>query len=247
MRSYSADLHVHSVLSPCGDWSMSPASILARARAVGLDLIAIMDHNMAENGAALRAAAAGSSVSVLYGMELETAEEVHVLCLFDSLSDALAWQEVVYRHLPEVANDPDRFSDQVVVDWEDNVVRTEMRLLANATDIPLLDAFAMVEARGGLPIPAHVDRRAHSLVSQLGFPPSELRLAAVELSPFAPERFMEQQAWQRPIPAVAFSDAHFIHEVGRRRTIFRVANPTVEEIRRALRAADGRSAWISDR
>ncbi|HOJ22201.1 MAG TPA: PHP domain-containing protein, partial [Armatimonadota bacterium] len=125
---YAADLHVHSVLSPCGDLEMSPGRILERAAAVGLDLIAVTDHNMAENGGALRTLAAGSPVAVLYGMELETAEEAHLLCLFDALEVAAAWQEYVYARLPDVANDPLRFGDQVVVNEKEEIVRFESRL-----------------------------------------------------------------------------------------------------------------------
>lgn len=240
LRHFSADLHLHSVLSPCGDLRVSPASVLRRAREVGLDLIAFTDHNMAENGRALGALAAGSGVAVLYGMELETAEEVHLLCLFDQLEAALQWQETVYAQLPEIDNDADRFGDQVVVDAEENIVRFEPRLLANATEITFAAACAQVEARGGLAIPAHVDRRVQSLISQLGFPPPGLALSAVELSRFAGEEMRRQHPWLNSVPVVRFSDAHFLHEVGAQFTRFQLAAPTLEEIRWALRGEEGR-------
>ena len=237
---YAADLHIHSVLSPCGDLEMSPGRILERAAAVGLDLIAITDHNMAENGRALRTLAAGSPVAVLYGMELETAEEAHLVCLFDSLEVAASWQEFVYSRLPDLANDALRFGDQVVVNEKDEIVRFERRLLANAASVTLDEACAEVHARGGLAIAAHVDRPAHSVVSQLGFP-SSVRLDAVELTRHATEGFVATHAhWLRGLAAVRFSDAHFLHDVGAQRTYFRIEAPTVSEIALALRGEAGR-------
>ena len=243
MKLFAADLHLHSVLSPCDDLSMSPSRILERARALWLDLISHTDHNKAENGSALRALAAGSGVSVLYRMELETVEEVHLLCLFDALEEALAWQEVVYARLPDIANDPDRFGDQVVVDADENIVRFEPRLLANASGIPLADACALVTERGGLAIPAHVDRPAQSLVSQLGFPPPGLPLDAVELTRHAPADFAARHAWwMKDTAVVRFSDAHFPDDIGAQHTLFRLEALTVAEIRLALRGEAGREA-----
>lgn len=238
---YAADLHVHSVLSPCGDLEMSPGRILERAKAVGLDLIAITDHNMVENGAALRALAAGGPVSVLFGMEMETVEEVHLLCLFDALDVAMGWQDVVYARLPDVANDAARFGDQVVVDAKEDIVRFEPRLLANATAIPLDEACEEVSARGGLVIPAHVDRPSHSVVSQLGFLPPDVRVDAVEVTRYVTDGFLAAHAkWLRGVTVVRFSDAHFLHDLGAQRTLFRIEAPTVAELTMALRGEQGR-------
>ncbi len=221
---------------------MSPSRIVTRARALGLDILALTDHNMVENGIALRDAAAGTGIALLYGMEMETAEEVHLLCLFDTLEEGLSWQEHVYAHLPDIENDPDRFGDQVVVDSEENVLRFEPRLLANATNLEIADACRDVTGRGGLAIPAHVDRPVQSLISQLGFAPPDMCLAAVELSRFAPHGFMERYAVElRRAPVVRFSDAHFPHDIGAQRTLFRLHAPTVAEIRLALRGEAGRS------
>lgn len=245
-RIYAADLHVHSVLSPCGDLEMSPGRILERAAAVGLDLIAITDHNMAENGAALRTLAAAGPVSVLYGMELETAEEAHLVCLFDTLDVAMEWQETVYARLPNVAHDAARFGDQVVVDENEVILRFEPRLLANATAIPLAEACEEVHAREGLVVPAHVDRPSHSVVSQLGFLPPDVCVDAVEVTRYVTGEFLAAHAaWLRGVPTVHFSDAHFLHDLGAQRTLFQVEAPTVAEIGMALRSENGRGILTS--
>ncbi|NLC55897.1 MAG: PHP domain-containing protein [Armatimonadetes bacterium] len=239
---YAADLHLHSVLSPCGDLAMSPSAIVARAQAVGLDLIALTDHNMAENGAALRTVAARTGLAALYGMELETVEEVHLLCLFDHLEQAMAWQAFVYPRLPAVPNDPDRFGEQVVVNDQEEILRFETRLLANAAAVTLSEACAAVAARGGLAIPAHIDRPAHSLVSQLGFPPAGLKLEAVEVTRFMAANFLAaHRSWLAALPLVRFSDAHFLEDIGAQRTLFQIEAPTVAEIRLALRGEAGRA------
>lgn len=46
LRRLRADLHIHTCLSPCGELAMSPRAVVEAARAAGLDLIAVTDHNM---------------------------------------------------------------------------------------------------------------------------------------------------------------------------------------------------------
>jgi len=240
-QEYAADLHIHTVLSPCADLEMSPTAVVHRARQAGLSLIAVTDHNAAANAPALRDAAAGAGVGALYGMEVRSEEEVDVLCLFDELGPALAWQEAVYAALPDVANDPLLFGDQVVVDRDEHIVRFEARLLINAVRVPLRSVAQETVRRGGLVIPAHVDRPVNSLISQLSFPPADCPFDAMEISPFGKEEEMRvRHPWLRDFSLVRFSDAHTLGDVGRQRTWLRAQAPTVREIRMALRGEEGR-------
>lgn len=242
LREYVADLHIHSVLSPCGDLEMSPSAIVCRAQQVSLSLIALTDHNRAENCPALHDAAAEVGLPVLYGLEVRTQEEVDVLCLFDRLSAALDWQEALYPALPAVANAPLLFGDQVVVDRYERILKVEPKLLINAVAISLQSVVHETVQRGGLVIAAHVDRPVNSLISQLGFPPSGCPLDAAEVSPFGREEEVRSlhSAW-RQIPLVRFSDAHQLDQIGKQHTVFRVNCPTVKELRLALRGEKGRS------
>ena len=131
----ATDLHIHSTLSPCASLEMSPAAIVRRARELALDVIAVTDHNSVENG--FTAARLGEKIGlkVLFGMEAQTREDVHVLCLFEDRRQAERFNERVYALLPDVDNNPDLFGDQVVVDEQDNIVRQEEKLLLNALDI----------------------------------------------------------------------------------------------------------------
>ena len=150
MRWWRADLHIHSTLSPCASLAMSPPRIVTEARRAQLDLIAICDHNAAENGRYVRRLAAGAPI-VLMGMEIQTAEEVEVLAYFADEEAALLLQEELYSYLPDIACDPDLFGDQVVVDEREEIVRRVERLLLSPVALPLAEVVRRVEERGGSP------------------------------------------------------------------------------------------------
>ena len=241
LRRLRADLHIHTCLSPCGELAMSPRAVVDRARSVGLDLIAVTDHNTTENAAAVIEAARGTGLTVLPGIELTTAEEVHILGLFDAGADLGPFQAEVFRNLPDVPAKRKFIRDQVLVDAEDYVTGFSPRCLFGATLLSVHDAVGLIHAHGGLAVACHVDRDSFSIVSQLGFIPPNLPLDAVEVSP----RLTVDEARAAfgpfdPLPAVRFSDAHKPEEIGAAVTEFLVEGPTLEEIRRALAGADGR-------
>src|SRR5512133_2772043 len=157
MAVFACDLHIHSTLSPCGSLEMSPKNILDQASAIGLNVIAITDHNMAENGYHVRQMSEKYGLTVLPGMELQTREEIHLLSIFDDFETAFEFQHSVYDLLPEVRNDVEFFGDQVVVDAEENIVRSEEKLLLNSVQMSIEDAVAWIKSRGGLAIPSHID------------------------------------------------------------------------------------------
>ena len=138
MRSLLVDLHLHTVLSACAEIEMIPPLIIQRAQALHLDVIAITDHNTADNVQAVQSAAqtiAGPALTVLPGMEVTTREEAHMLCLFDTLEQVHSWQQVVHAALPPRKNNAELFGDQYVVDATVKYLRTEERLLATATSL----------------------------------------------------------------------------------------------------------------
>lgn len=232
-----ADLHIHSALSPCAALEMSPAAIVARARAVGLDLIAVTDHNSVENGFAAQALGEKAGLAVLLGMEAQTREEVHVLCLFDDRRQAERFHERAYALLPDTANNPDFFGDQVVVDEEDNIVRHEEKLLLNALDISVPELLELVRGHGGLAVPAHVESPPYGLLVNLGLVPAELRGAPLEIASASPRALvLSRHPELAGHPLLRNSDAHYLRDIGRARTVFDAPAPRPADLLAAARS-----------
>ncbi len=241
LRRLRADLHIHTCLSPCGELTMSPRAVVDRARAAGLDLIAVTDHNTTENAGAVIEAAAGTGLAVLPGIEMTTAEEVHILGLFDAGAGLGPFQEEVYRNLPDLSSKMKFVGDQVIVDAADYVTGFCPRCLFGATLFSVQEAVDLIRGHGGLAIACHVDRESFSIISQLGFIPPGLALEAVEVSPrMTAEEAQAASGSFAPLPVVRFSDAHRPEEIGTAATDFLVEGPGLGEIRLALAGREGR-------
>jgi len=240
VRAFKADLHIHSCLSPCADLDMSPRAIVETSLERGLEIIAVCDHNSAENvGAAMRAGSQ-RGIHVLPGMEINSSEEVHTLALFDSEMQALKMQELIYRHL-RGTNRPELFGDQVVANEFDEVEGFNDRLLIGATQLGLDRVVKEVHRLGGLTIASHVDRPSFSILGQLGFIPPDLELDGLELSPhLSPGAAKVKLPEVGGFTLVTFSDAHFLDDIGQRTTSFMLEAPNLAEIRMALREESGR-------
>lgn len=239
-RYVYVDLHLHTVLSPCAEVEMIPPLIVAQARRLGIGCIAVTDHNSAENVEAVMEAAEGTDLDVLPGMEVQSREEVHLICLFDTVQQVLAWQDSVYEHLPPLPNRPDSFGAQFVVDAEGEFVRENDRLLLASVDLSLEDIVSEVRDLGGLCIPAHVDRPSFSLIANLGFVPPGLDFAALELSRLTgPETAMQRFPELRKYTLIVSGDAHRLSEM-QRQTMVKVQDVNVTELRMAFGGRKGR-------
>jgi len=243
-RFFLADLHLHTCLSPCAELEMLPELIVGQAQELGLQIIAVTDHNSAENAPAVVNAARGTDITVLPGMEVQTREEVHLLTLFDTLEQAASWQEQVYISLPPLKNDESFFGEQLLLDADGGPAGYLDRLLLTSTSFSVEEVVQRVSSLNGLCIPAHVDRTAYSIISNLGFIPPELDIVGVEISTNvgpveARERFPQLTRYS----LVANGDAHRLKEMVRR-TTFKMAAPTVAEIALALASVEGREVWV---
>ena len=206
------DLHIHSCLSPCANLEMSPGEIVARAKAAGMNGIALTDHQSARNCPAIAECAKRAGLSCLYGLEVQTAEEVHTVALFDTVEQALAMTDFVYAAMPKRVNDPETFGDQPVVTWDDDIVELEWRILAMGCRHFIPETAAKVHELGGLYIAAHIDRPNFSVLSTLGAIP-ENAFDAVELS-----RTADEAEWLPKAAGYAVtrsSDAHNLDDVAR--------------------------------
>ncbi|NLE84556.1 MAG: PHP domain-containing protein [Chloroflexi bacterium] len=182
MKSYRVELHIHSVLSACASLEMIPPFIIEKALASRIDILALTDHNSGANVPALLAAAEGTGITILPGMELATAEEIHAICLFDTLTQLQVFEKIVNSNLPNYRNNETFFGAQLVVDKDGNFIKKDERLLSTATRLPIIEAKNIVLELGGLFIPAHVEREENGLLPRLGGIPPEMELSIVEVS-----------------------------------------------------------------
>ncbi|WP_343842521.1 PHP domain-containing protein [Faecalicatena contorta] len=208
------DLHLHSCLSPCGDDDMTPANIAGMASIKGLDVIALTDHNSCKNCPAAMVHGREYGVIVIPGMELCTAEEVHVICLFPALENALAFDGYVYEHMLPIKNREAIFGKQQIMDENDKVTGTVENLLINATDITFDDAFSLTASYGGIAYPAHVDKRSTSVLSNLGFVPPDSTFTCAEFHDLKNlHRIQKEHPYFLQCNIVSSSDAHYLGDI----------------------------------
>jgi PHP family Zn ribbon phosphoesterase len=246
MHRFKADLHIHSVLSPCAAVEMTPRNIVWHAAEHGIDIIAITDHNACDNVRAALEAAKATAVTVLPGMEVETKEEVHLIVLFDKMRQLLAWEQVVQAHMSGRNNDAERFGAQFVVDAADNLVRVKEEMLLASLALSVAEVTSKVAALDGICIASHIDRPANSIISQLGFLPPGIELAAVEVTAHAARPGAAGRlAAAGKLPVVRFSDAHTIDDfISGPKTEFVLEQPTLSEIRQALKGENLREVIL---
>ncbi len=209
---FRADLHIHSCLSPCGSLEMSPRAIVDKARKLGLNALALTDHNSSRNAPTFAKLCAQAGVCCLSGLEITTREEAHLLCLFDTPEEAARLEKHLEKRMPHVAFDPEKLGDQVYVNERDEILGDIPWRLETATDCTLEELIDCTLSWGGMCIPAHVNRPAFSIPAQLGFLP-DLPYSAVEVSASADFAAVRRQF--APHAIVTGSDAHYAHNIGR--------------------------------
>ena len=224
MVSVYYDLHIHTGLSPCADDDMTPNDIVGMALLNGLDLIAVTDHNSLSNAEAVVKAArraqdgSGNELIVLPGIEITTAEEVHVLCLFSNIDIARGFESELSRFYSPLKNRAEIFGNQILFDENDEIIGELERMLFAPTSISFDGLFSLTSEFGGAFIPAHVDRDSFSVLSNLGFLPPHLPVNTVEVSKNGLYNgFVKQNAGLFPHRKVVFSsDAHQLWNINER-------------------------------
>lgn len=203
------DLHIHSALSPCCDVDMTPNNIVNMSIIKGLDVISVTDHNSCGNVRAVMEAA-GDRLLVIPGMEVESCEEVHVVCYFADINDAEAmWQEIK-EHLPKIKNKEEIFGEQLYMDSEDNVVAKEENLLVTATDLDIFEIVELAKKYNGVAVPAHIDRSSYSVLSNLGFMPPDLNVGCIEITP---KNRLKMENDYKNYKILSNSDAHYLENI----------------------------------
>jgi 3',5'-nucleoside bisphosphate phosphatase len=245
MNWYKADMHIHSVLSPCGDLDMSPAKIVSKAIHNGLDMIAITDHNSTLHAPLMVELGIQNGLTVIPGAEITSAEEVHCLCYFETLDKTAEFQEFINQHSCSIPNDPQRFGMQILVNKDEEILDEIPDLLIVSLNASIDEVEQKVHELGGIFIPAHIDRQANGLMAQIGFLPINLPVDALEF-----DSSHDSSALLRKYPAlhtktlIANSDAHYIDDIGSHTTEYLLEKPSFTEWKMSLKKENNRTYRI---
>ncbi len=236
MLRVSYDLHIHSCLSPCGDEEMTPANIVGMAAVLGLDVIALTDHNSCKNCPAMMEHAKNYGIIGIPGMEINTSEEVHVVCLFALLDDAMKFDGYVHDRLMPFVNREDIFGQQQILNEKDEVVGIEPYLLINTVDISFDELWDVVESFHGVMIPAHIDKDANSLLYNLGFipPDSQFQVAEVKKKEVL-EGLIEDNLYLETCRIIHNSDAHYLQDIQEPVEFLEVEERSIDGVLAALK------------
>lgn len=220
MNRYYYDLHIHSCLSPCADNDSTPNNIAGMGTLNGLNIMALTDHNSCKNCPAFFAAAKRSGIIPVAGMELTTAEDIHLICLFENLDDAMRFDALVSERLIKIKNRTDIFGEQLIMDENDRTIKAEEYLLSNATTITIEESKPLVESFGGVCFPAHIDRQANGILSILGmFPPSPV-FGCVEFNDAENVKTYTEKCSLGDKKIIVSSDAHYIWDIKEKKEFF---------------------------
>ena len=245
MKKFRADLHIHTVLSPCADLEMSPDRIVQLALESGLDIIAVTDHNSTRQCAMVKEHAKNTSLLVLNGCEINSREDVHALCLFPDDDTRDKFQHFIDQYLPEIPNRPEYHGHQVLVDRKNQITEYLPYYLANPLSIDLESIEKYTHQLNGLFIPAHIDRPFNSLYSQLLFLPHELKVDGMQISKYANEQEVRRQYdIHSDISLITASDAHYVDNIGSAHTSCYLYEPSFTELKWALNHKNGRFVEI---
>lgn len=168
MGEYFYDLHLHSCLSPCGDMDMTPNNLVNMAKLLGMDVIALTDHNTCLNCEAAMKVGEEIGLLVIPGMELTTSEDIHAVCLFPTLEKALAFSQYVDENRIHIRNKAEIYGRQVIMNENDEEIGEIEDLLLPGSFIGMYDAYRKAQEYGGICYPAHIDRDSLSILSVLG-------------------------------------------------------------------------------
>ena len=214
MIASAADLHIHSCLSPCGDADMTPNNIVNMALLNELDWIAVTDHNAAARLPAVFSAAEGTGLNVLPGIEVNTKEEMHILCYFRDLDSVMEMDRILYDALPDIPNRPDYFGEQLILDGEDEVIGKRDKLLISSVSFGIEKLVEIVSGLHGVVVPAHIDRHNYSIMVSLGFIPPDLPITTAEVSGNGSIDDVKRRfRFFKPLKFIQSSDAHYLEDI----------------------------------
>lgn len=223
------DLHIHSVLSPCSDETMTPCNIVNMAKLKGLDIISVTDHNSTANSTVIKTLCETLDLLFIPGIEIESKEGVHLLCYFPSIEIAKDIGNLMLNHLPPVLNQESIFGPQWVMNEKDEIINCESKLLIQSTAFSVEEIVALTHKNNGVVFAAHVNKENHSIVTHLGFIPPNLLLNGIELNDYVlKQRGNQLNKMLNKFPIIINSDAHSLGDISEPIHFLKLQEKTVE-------------------
>jgi 3',5'-nucleoside bisphosphate phosphatase len=208
------DLHIHSGLSPCGDEAMTPHNIARMAQLKGLQLISVTDHNSLKQQHVMADVAHQYGLSYVYGVEIQSQEEVHILGYFPTRKAVDAMQRWIDVHQIKVKNRPSYFGNQILYNQHDEIIDEEPVALIFSLNASLESCIKAIHHKGGKAVLAHLYGRKYGLIQQLGFIPEGLPIDGVELcDPREVPFFKNEYPQYAQLPILCNSDAHQLGDI----------------------------------
>ncbi len=232
----SYDFHIHTALSPCASDDMTPNNIVNMATLKGLDIIGITDHNSTENCISVIRAAENKELLVIPGVELQTIEEVHLLCFFEKISNLKDFQDAIDSSMIKRDNNIDIFGNQLVMDEKDNIIDRKQYMLLTSSGLSLNQAVCLVSEMGGVVVPAHIERKSYSIITNLGFIPEELNLSYLEI--YQPDNLPDLIAnfdYLRNYKYLFNSDAHALGCISEPKNFIECRSKSIFEVIKTIR------------
>ena len=228
---------------------MGASEIVASCREEGISIVAVTDHNHVGNVQALRRASSVANEAgensvpiVLFGIEVQSIEDIHVVLIFSGHDTAAAFQEWLWLKMPPILNNINVFGYQFVIDHENNIIDQVPILLTQAAQYSIDEIAKHGMDAGALVIPAHLDRTDFSYEAALGQLPESFPCSAIEISPVVSHADLLR--WKKRYPdrvIIRSSDSHNVSNISRSRcTLMLLAEPSFDEIKLALQNSMGR-------
>lgn len=236
-KKLTYDLHIHSCLSPCGDDDMTPANIAGMGAVLGLSVMALTDHNSCGNCPSFFEACTHYGVIPIAGMELTTSEDIHLVCLFETLEAALAFDEFIQPHRMRIRNRTDIFGHQYFMDADETVLSEEPDLLTVATDLSIEQAYEKVLEYDGVIYPAHIDRDSNGIIAALGTFPDSPDFRCYELNDIENlSSYKERFPILNDLNFLVSSDAHYLEHIQEPEPFFLIPETaeTPKQIRKCI-------------
>ena len=245
MQRFRADLHIHTLLSPCADLEMSPQNIVRRAKETGLQIIGITDHNSTKQAPLVKKLANKEGIFVLTGAEITTKEEVHCLVFFETEAEVKSFQKFIDLNITRIPNKEDYFGYQPLIDENENILELVSYYLPSALKVGINEIQKQVYRLNGLFIPAHIDRPANGIINQLGFIPEDLKYDALGISNQVSKSYVRKHyVLGNKKALLRNSDAHYLQQIGEIYTNFIIERPNFSEIKMALHQENNRYTEI---